>query len=211
MEIIYLTSHVYDIDFAKAGETISSMPNPAGQNFHGKLIRALASVESTHVYSVLPQQLSSLGEKEFSPQEGLVYTYIRAPKNKYVRALLFPSSIEKTIAAKQKDNKAIILFDPLNATISKAAKLLAEKLNLPRIPILTDDIDHITGVTPAYSSRIKSLIEGSSGSIALTQGLVERYGLSDKPSLVCPIYVEHAEVTKKDYPRPYLYYGGALF
>ena len=211
MDILYLTSHVYDEDFALASKSVSSMPNPAGQNFHGKLIRALSLVEITHVYSILPQQLSLLGPKDFSVNEGLHYSYIRAPKNKYVRALLFPSSIAKFIAKKHKGSKAIILFDPLSATISKAAKILSARLNIPRIPILTDDIDHITGVSPAYASTIKSLVEGSNGSIALTEGLVKRYGLKNMPSLVCPVYVEHAEATKMSHPKPYIYYGGALF
>ena len=42
MKVIYLTTHVEESDFLRLVSRAKTAPNPAGQNFHGKIIAALS-------------------------------------------------------------------------------------------------------------------------------------------------------------------------
>lgn len=210
MNILYLTSHILDADFASLkGE---KKPNPAGQNFHGKVIRALGEEDQVHVYSLLSSLTAGLEEKNFQEEEHISYSYIRGPKNRYLRALCLPGSLSKHIAKANKEHQDnIVIYDSLSATLGLIAKKLSKKLHCPRVAILTDEINNITGVDPKISERIHRIVKESDASIALTEGLVRSYELHDKPSYIQPIFVEEVPITPVERERPYIYYGGALF
>lgn len=212
MNVIYLTTHVEDADFVQACSRAERKPNPAGQNFHGKMIRCLAQTQNVHVFSLVPSSLGHLGKEQKRIDGHLLYSYAYAPKNKYIRALLFPASLAKRIGKEIGKAAAIIVYDSLNYLCAKTARLLSKKSGIKRIAILTDDMKNITGANASYCARILEEVQGTDGSISLTQGLVEAFGLQDKPTLIRPIYVESAdEVAPYDFPKPYIYYGGALF
>ena len=210
MNIIYLTTHIRDEDFASLkGER---KPNPAGQNFHGKLIRALGIENQVHVYSLLSSLTPEIEAKSFRYDDHIEYVYVRGNKNRYLRALTLPSALA---AKAYKQNKGcsdnVVLYDSLNATLGLAAKKIANKLHCPYVAILTDEISNITGVDPSFMDRIHRMVKESSASIALTEGLVRSYELHEKPSYIQPIYVEKVEVAPVVREHPYIYYGGALF
>ena len=212
MNIVYLTTHVEDSDFAVFSSRATNKPNPAGQNFHGKMIRNLAQTQKVHVFSLVPASLGHLGKDEVRISDNLLYTYIYAPKNKYVRALLFPGQLKKRIQKAMGKEGFIVIYDSLNYLCAKTSSLLCKGGKAKRIAILTDDMHNLTGANSTYIDRITSAVEGTDGSISLTKGLVEAFGLQNKPSLVRPIYVEKAEeVEPYVHTRPYIYYGGALF
>ena len=207
MNIIYLTTDVTDEDFNKA----SHKPNPAGQNFHGKLIHALSLYHLVHVYSVPPSVLGITEAKYFSINGNLSYSYQVPPKNKYVRAIFYPNVLASAIVKERgHDDDLAVIYDSLNLTIAKTALLVARKLGCPAVTVLTDDIRNITGVRPSYAKRILSLNKKAGGCIALTQGLVDVYGIDNK-AYVQPILVEETKVEAIKRDRPYIYYGGALF
>ena len=211
MNIVYLTTHVADGDFSTRSAEIVNKPNPAGQNFHGKLIRALGENNNVQVYSLVPMALGRLDKDAFDFDHNIHYSYIYAPKNKYVRALLFPPSLARRIVEEQK-KPFIVIYDSLNYTLAKVASLLVKKAKAKRIAVLTDDIANITGVGPAYQNKIREMNLGADGSISLTEGLVQTYKLGANPSYIQPIYVEEVPYAKPyKHPRPYIYYGGALF
>ena len=211
MNLIYLTTHVYEEDFAALSAKQSRMPNPAGQNFHGKLIRALAKQNDVHVYSALPLLLSSLGAKGFTTKDNVHYSYLMGPSNRYVRGLLFPRSIIKAIAKENKGRQCVLLYDSLNRALATAAIALGKKLSCPTVAILTDDAANISGVDASFCAKIQSLVSKSSASIALTNGLVQTYGLEHRPHYVRSFVTESLEIEAKTNARPYLYFGGALF
>ncbi len=211
MSVIYLTTHVQEDDFASCYSRVSRMPNPAGENFHGKLLRALALVEKVHAYCLVPTSLGKLGRNDFESDE-IHYSYIYGPTNRYLRALTLPSKLSKRIAKEHQDKeKPFIIYDPLNAILSLTAKKLSALLHAPRIAILTDEIRNITGVSESYAKRIHDLTSNADASIALTHGLVDSYGLLEKPHYIQPAYVEEEPVEPYKADHPYLYYGGALF
>lgn len=211
MTVLYLTSHVLEEDFSSRYGVVAHMPNPAGQNFHGKVLRALSLVEDVHACCLVPQALGRFERDDFE-QDGIHYAYFYGPSNRYLRALTLPGTMAKHIASKHsKDKQPVILYDALSATLSLAARKLSQKLHAPRIPILTDEIANITGATESFVKRIHSLNAEADASIALTQGLVESYGLASKPHFIQPAFVEEEPVPPKQSDRPYLYYGGALF
>ncbi|MCR5348569.1 MAG: glycosyltransferase [Bacilli bacterium] len=212
MTVLYLTTHVLDDHFEQACHRISSLPNPAGQNFHGKLIRSLATALNVRVYSFVPASLSYLGNATTVLHERLSYTYLQGPKNRYLRGLFFPSlAYKRILQSLNEDPASCLLYDPLNQTIAKVAEKLSKKLNCPRYAILTDDIENITGVSPSFCAGIKKKAKTADGSIALTKGLVKTYGLEERPSFIQPFLTEASESSPKKRSRPYIYYGGALF
>ena len=212
MNIVYLTTHVEDSDFATFCVKAERKPNPAGQNFHGKMIRCIAASQRVHVFSLVPASLGYLGKEGIRISDNLLYSYIYAPKNKYVRALVFPKRLAKLIRKAIGNQQALIVYDSLNYLCAKTAALLCKGGKHKRIAILTDDPKNITGTNATYESRLMKQNHGADGSIALTQGLVEAFGLYGKPSFIQPIYVEPSpDVEPYEYARPYVYYGGALF
>ncbi|MBO6285232.1 MAG: glycosyltransferase [Bacilli bacterium] len=210
MEIIYLTSHLYEEDFDKAPKG-AKLPNPAGQNFHGKLLKAFAKVEPTHAFCVLPNVYHHLGTKSFTSKDGVEYHYLVPPTNRYIRALFYPKMAAKKIAPLFQGRKCVVVFDSLSATLGTIAKTLSEKLSCPKIAILTDDINNITGVDASFAARIHKLVDDSDGAFSLTKGLLDCYQLSEKPHLIQPMLVEKEDVQPIKRNKPYIYYGGALF
>ena len=211
MSVLYLTTHVQEDDFASKYGKVASMPNPAGENFHGKVLRALALVEDVHCYSLVPPALGKLPRNDFESDD-IHYTYVYSLKNRYARALLTHRQLVKKIEKEApKGERFIILYDALNLNLSRAAKCLSKSLHAPRIPVLTDEIRNITGVPGYYADRIHTLNADADASIALTEGLADCYVLKEKPHYVQPVFVEEQSVEPKKRERPYIYYGGALF
>ncbi len=207
MNALYVTTAVREEDFKDTLQNI----NPAGQNFHGKLIRALGSAMKVHVFSIVPTALGLEEEKETIDGD-VVYSYYPTAKNRYIRALFSPTAIAKEIKKTAKRKKDIVvIYDSLNLTCALAARKAAKALRCPAIAVLTDDIKNITGVSAAYAKRIYKATRDVDGAIALTPGLVEIYGVK-RNAYVQPILVEEMEdVEGFPCPHPYLYYGGALF
>ena len=116
MRIAYFTSHVYGPDFGSVLPN-APKPNPAGQNFHELLIRALAQFASVDVYSYVPWMLD-LEEKDFTAEPSITYHYVKTSTNKIARAL-FGSMKLKGRASKNPCD--IVFFDSLNRSAAKAA------------------------------------------------------------------------------------------
>ena len=207
MNALYVTTAVREEDFK---DTLKNI-NPAGQNFHGKLIRALGSAMKVHVFSIVPTALGLEKEKETIDGD-IVYSYYPTAKNRYIRALFSPTAIAKEIKKTAKRKKDIVvIYDSLNLTCALAARKAAKALRCPAIAVLTDDIKNITGVSPAYISRIYKATRDVDGAIALTPDLAEIYGVK-RNAYVQPILVEEVEeIIPFKHVRPYIYYGGALF
>ncbi len=205
MRIAYFTSHVYGPDFVSA-PLLGKRPNPAGQNFHEKVIKALARFATVDVYSYVPLSLD-LPEKDFEV-ESVHYHYVKTSGNKFARAFAGPSKLARRAT---EDKYDAVFFDSLNRSAAKAALMVASRKNAPSIAILTDHPKNITGLSDAYIKSLLLLSGKASASFALTQDLVEGFGLAERPHLVQSIIIEKESVKPYAHPRPYIYYGGALF
>ncbi len=206
MKIAYFTSHVYEPDFVSA-PALGKRPNPAGENFHEKVIKALARFAEVDVYSYVPLSLD-LPEKDFTTVEGIHYHYVKTSAKKLSRALFGPGKLAKRAKSNPCD---IVFYDSLNRAVAKAALATAQARNRPSVAILTDHPTNITGLGKSYSNSLLDLGGKASACFALTPQLAEAFGYLNKPSLIQPVLIEEEQVEPYVHPNPYIYYGGALF
>ncbi len=213
MRIFYLSNAIEDSDFALLDAKAIRKPNPAGQNFHNKLIHALAGFVQTEAYSLIPNQEGWIKEKTFDPYGPLRVHYLDGKGNKLYRYLSLPKKIAKKMNADFPDlgENDFILYDSLNLTLSKAAKTLAKKYGMKQIAILTDDPHNLSGTKKSYQKACVSLSSKADGYFALTKGLNTLFNRKNAPSLIKMGIVEDIPPCPSPLKVPYIYYGGALF
>ncbi len=213
MRIFYLSNAIEESDFALLNAKATHKPNPAGQNFHAKLIKALADFTQTEAYSLIPNQEGWVKAKSFDPYGPLRVTYLEGSASKAKRFLFLP----KTIASKIKDDfpdlneNDVVLYDSLNLTLAKASKILKSKYGVKRVAILTDDPSNISGTGKPYQKSCLRLSKTADAYFALTEGLVSLFSRKEKPSLVRMGVVDDVPSCPSPFAKPYIYYGGALF
>ncbi len=206
MRIAYFTSHVYEPDFVNA-PLLGKRPNPAGENFHEKVIKSLAKFAQVDVYSYVPLTLD-LPEKDFIAPGDISYHYVKTSENKFARAFFGPGKLAKRA---NKNRFDCVFFDSLNRAAAIAAVNTAFRCVCPSIAILTDHPMNITGLSNSYCNSLLRQGGKASACFALTPQLVEAFGFLNKPHLVQPVLVGVEEIEPYKHPNPYIYYGGALF
>ena len=198
MRILYLTTslerNVFD-SFVNGGRKL----NPAGQNFHGKMIEALKMQDDVEVISLLPFPSIALKGN---------YHYVQPIGNKILKLLFQP---KKIIEATHGVDFDVIVYDSLNVSLAKAAKKLAKQKQRKRIAILTDNPYNITGVNSTYCKNVISLSKDADGYFALSKGLFDAFSSKkDAPCLIKKGVVREPS-KKKLKLEPYIYFGGALY
>ena len=206
MRIAYFTSHVYAPDFGKVFHN-APKPNPAGQNFHELLIKALAKFASVDVYSYVPLMLD-LEEKDFETPEGIRYHYVKTSSNRFARALLGPMKLKGRASKNVCD---VVFFDSLNRSAAKAAVAYASAKKVPSVAVLTDHPINVTGLSKSYIDSLLSTAGKATACYALTPGLARAFGFGNKPQYIQPVIVEEKKIEKHIHDHPYIYFGGALF
>ncbi len=214
MNIIYLTNYIDEHDFATLVQRAFNKPNPAGQNFHGKMIAALSNYANVSIQSLIPNNEGIIEEKEFDPFGPTDFVY-HSPLQGKIRRYLSQGKIIAKRIQKQFSNAnpsdTYLLYDSLNFHLAKAAKKAASALGIKRIAICTDDPKNISGVTPKYIRNIKKLSAHADGYVCLTNGLVNLFNKSQAPYLVKSGIVERFSSDRNPHEKPYIYYGGALY
>lgn len=213
MRIFYLSNALEESDFALLNAKAVMKPNPAGQNFHNKLLHALAGFVQTEAYSLIPNQEGWLEAKTFDPYGPLRVHYLDGRGNKVHRFLTLPKKIAEKIKSDFPDlgEGDFVLYDSLNLALAKAAKVLSKKYGVKRVAILTDDPHNISGTKRTYQRTCVSLSSNADGYFALTKGLVSLFSKKEAPSLVKMGLVEDIPACPSPLGTPYIYYGGALF
>ena len=213
MRIFYLSNAIEESDFALLNAKAVHKPNPAGQNFHDKLIHALAEFTQTEAYSLIPNQEGWVKAKSFDPYGPLRVTYLEGSTSKMNRFLFLPKDIAKKISEDFPDlgQDDVVLYDSLNLTLAKASKVLKKKYGMKRVAILTDDPSNISGTKRTYQKTCLSLSSDADGYFSLTEGLVKLFNKKGAPSLIKMGIVDEIPACPAPFPRPYIYYGGALF
>ena len=213
MRIFYLSNAIEESDFALLNAKAVHKPNPAGQNFHDKLLHALAEFAQTEAYSLIPNQEGWVKAKSFDPYGPLRVTYLEGKASKVNRFLFFPKDIAKKIGEDFPDigKDDAVLYDSLNLTLAKASKILKKKYGVKRVAILTDDPSNISGTKKTYQRTCLSLSSDADGYFSLTEGLVKLFDKVEAPSLIKMGIVDDVPPCPSPFSRPYIYYGGALF
>ncbi|MCQ2741780.1 MAG: glycosyltransferase [Bacilli bacterium] len=200
-KIIYITTALKDEDFnvlIKEGKPI----NPAGQNFHARLIGCLERSFDMTVISLPPAWSNSL------KTDNGIYHYSPTPKNKLAKYFVFPN---KVISSIEFMDAPVVVYDSMNVLVSKIAGKIARSKGLRKVAILTDNPQNITGVSSSYIDSVFEESKDADGFIALSESLVELFGGKDKPHVVFEGLLDDKKVEPLKREKPYFYFGGALF
>jgi hypothetical protein len=205
MNIIYVTTAMKTKDFNDLVDSASNKPNPAGQNFHSKLIKALSMQDDVRVISLVPVATSL----HFPDTENWKYIYRR--ESKISRYLL---SVNDVIEASDNlfvGQSALVLFDSLNLTASRAAAQIAKKRSFKSVAILTDNPNNFANPSSNFASNVISEAKQASAALALSEGLLQVFAMDKKPNVIFPGLVEEPLSVKPPFAFSYMYFGGALY
>lgn len=215
MNIIYLTTHIAEEDFSFLVKHCLDKPNPAGQNFHGKLIKALSLDNRVYAYSVVPSNEELLSEVSSREEEGVSFRYFHPRRLAIIpNAITLAKAIADQVQADFKNRKGeetVVLFDSLNIASSRASRAVAKAMGFPRVAICTDDPFNISLVGMTYIRQALGNAKNCDGYYCLTPDLDYLFNRYGKPSLIRLGIVKEIRRYEPLYQRPYLYYGGALF
>lgn len=198
MKIIYLTSSIEEDVFNQITKRGVSL-NPAGQNFHFKLISYLSKYNEVSIYSLPPLYLP------LKNKNGYHYFLF---KNKLQKKLFSVSALVRSIKGSIKRDD-VILFDSTSFYLSKIASRFS-KDGYKTIAILTDNPFNITYQSKYISRSIIKNTSASFASISLTKELISLFKLDEKPSMQILGIMENSKpVISKT--NNYIYFSGALF
>lgn len=214
MNIIYVTSAMETNDFV-AYETEWSIPlNPSNQNFHNKIIRALAKHNKVNVISIRPFSRRYCSryslERSLTKEENIVWDYLAIIRRRFFREYSLKIQIDDLLTDRKLDN-TIVFVDTLSPTLLKIANYLKKNYNLKVIGICTDSPSNISGTTKIYTNKILDYSRNFDGFLALTNELGDLFNKKSKPQLIFEGIVEDK------LPNPivnefgdYFFFGGAL-
>lgn len=205
MNIIYITNSLEKDDFEAFSQGASTKPNPAGQNFHRRLIETLSIKNQVEIISVLPVESTSVLEDKDH------YHYCRRKKGKFSSFFSKPKEIAKKGAELFPNDSPIIIYDALNISIARGAALLAKKRNLLKVPVLTDNPNNLANHNYFYKLIVFRYAANADGSIALTKPLVMAYDLLDKPHTEIEGIASLETKNIKPCLCSYIYFAGALY
>jgi len=214
MNIIYFTTAQEEKEYRSFMNLWKISLNSSNQNFHNKLIRALAVNNHVDVISVRPFSHSKTNVSKLkaeTKQEGnICWHYLKRAGNKFVRLLdVVPQS--KKILSSLDTKNSIIITDTINTALVRSVNKINKKYNLPVIGVCTDSPSNISGTKRSYTMYLLNNTQNFDGYIALTEGLNQLFNPNKKPAYIFEGLVEDRKFEKaKEDKRPYLFFGGAL-
>jgi hypothetical protein len=206
MKILYLTTAIAEKDYTRLLNEGYALPNPSNQNFHDKLIQALALTDEVKVISFVPASCQAAPLKD----DGLFH-YVNSKGQ--MRDRLGAKKHAGVVLGKKlaKDGVDLILFDALNRSCGNVAVALAKKKKIPAVAILTDNPKNLAKVPYFYLKAFEKHLKASTASLALSSGLLTAVGMAKKPHFLFAGLVEEPKSDHRLFPEgSYLYFGGAL-
>lgn len=214
MNIIYFTTAQEEKEYRSFMNIWKISLNSSNQNFHNKLIRALAINNHVDVISVRPfshskTKVSKL-KAETKEEGNICWHYLKRAGSKLTRILdVVPQS--KKILSSLDTNNSIIITDTINTTLVRSVNKINKKYKLPVIGVCTDSPSNISGTKRSYTMYLLNNTQNFSGYIALTEGLNLLFNPNNKPSYIFEGLVEDRKFDKsKEVMKPYFFFGGAL-
>ena len=207
---MYFTTAMDNDSFKESLSKWSVSPNLSNQNFHNKLIRALAISHDIDVMSIRPINRfykDRILDAKIVRENNIFWKYPlvkRSRLDKYFK--LF-----KRIRNISMQDSNFIFVDVLNLSLLKNAIKYAQKYNKKIIGVCTDSPFNISFLREGYKRKLLELGQSLDGYIVLTEKIGELYNIKHKP-YVCIDGV--SETIKVDLPRriegDYIYFGGSL-
>lgn len=214
MRILYLTTSLPDEVFQSVNELFHGKLNPAGQNFHDRIIHSIATKRELEIFSLLPP--GTLLPFDKHEDENCTYHFIPRGKDPIKNFFFLPGEIAAFVineirAKGEQTDEICIVFDSLNLTLAKASLILKRKLHAKIVPVCSDDPHFLTGTKPYYQKHVLKCAAKADGYLCLTRKLNEIFNPNGKPFILFPGVVENTPKLTNKEESPYLYYGGALF
>ncbi len=205
MKILYLTTALRDEDYNALLHLGVKVTNPSNQNFHTKMIKAIASVDEVTVVSLI----------RFPTNQILLfdsgnYHYVPYPDDYFERIFLREKAVTKTAMA-LKAPFDVVVYDPLNRSIARAIPALAKRMRVPSMAILTDNPKNLSRSPFLYRKSVFSSVRKATAVLALSDGLLAAFHVQNKMHFITPGLVEESLVSSCPLPQgSYLYFAGAL-
>ena len=214
MKIIYFTSTQREKDYRSFMNIWKYPLNSSNQNFHHKLIHALAKNCQVDVISVRPfsrthTRVMSL-KKDLYREDNIIWHYLSRKGSRFIRPLTIVPQAKK-ILSKMDLSDAIFVTDTINTSIIRAVDKLRKKYKRPVIGVCTDSPSNISGTKRSYTLYLLSKSSNLDGYITLTSGLNDLFNQNNKPCFVLEGVVEdQVELSYTKEKRPYFFFGGAM-
>ena len=211
-KIIYFTNALDQSSFRDYLSMWKVSPNLSNQNFHNKLIRAIALYNDVEVISV--RAINSNFEKAklestVISENKVTWKYPKVTTSRVGKYLLLNSRIKKILSIDNSDST--ILVDALNYSLVKEAYKLAKKEKIKVIGVCTDNPHNISFTNSLYKKKLFKYASKLDGYIVLTEGINKIYNKENKPYLLIEGVSEELDVSSsKLVEGKYIYFGGSL-
>ena len=214
MKIIYFTTAQDEKDYRSFMKIWKIPLNSSNQNFHNKLIRAIATNIPVEVISVRPFSRHNTKvrglDAEVKKEGNITWHYLSRKGTKIHRMLSISPQIAK-ILSKIDLSDAIFVTDTINTSVVRAVTKIRKRFKRPIIGVCTDSPSNISGTKRSYTVYLLSRCSDLDGYLALTNGLNDLFNPDHKPSYIFEGLVdEHKYETASENTRPYFFFGGAL-
>ena len=214
MKIIYVTTAIERDDYKEFSKLWKTSLNPSNQNFHNKMIRALAINNQVDVISIRPFSTRFCNAKvlaeETKVEGNITWHYIKIKGNKFTRPFIIKKEVNR-LMKKIDTEGAVIISDTINPNVIKNTNNIVKKYKIPAIGVLTDSPSNISGTPRSYTLYLLNQGKNLDGYIALTDGLNDLFNENEKPHIIMEGIVEDLETkpTPNKYGK-YFFFGGAL-
>lgn len=215
MKIIYFTTAQREKDFRSFMNLWRIPLNSSNQNFHNKLIRAVALANKVDVISVRPFSRSQTKvkklEKDTIEEGNITWHYLKRSGGKFFRSFNLKPQAKKILSGLDLTD-TVFLTDTINPSVIHCATALSKKYKKPLIGLCTDSPSNISGTRRSYTLYLLSKSEKLDGYIALTEGLSDLFNPHQKPTYIFEGIVEGEipNTSAEKEKEKYFFFGGAL-
>ena len=188
----------------------SVSPNLSNQNFHNKLIHALAlsydvdvicnrSINKHFKHKKLPAEIVKEGD--------IYWKYLYTTRNKIAKFFHLWKRIKKITLFDQN----IIVVDTLNMSLLKKAIKIKLKKHIKIIGVCTDNPKNISFTSKHYQNKLLALGRLLDGYIVLTEKINELYNKRNKPFIkIDGVSDTISDNNERIVEGDYIYFGGSL-
>ena len=213
MKVIYVTTSIDENDYVEFSKIWSVSINPSNQNFHNKIIRALANDNIVEVVSIRPFSRKKCSLKKLVAEDKVVgnihYHYLKVIRSKYLRVFSMKSQFKKLLPSLI-DEQTVLITDTINPRCVQLMNYAKKKYKIPCLGICTDSPSNISGTSRAYTMFLLNNTKHLDGYITLTEALNSLFNPNKKPNVTFEGIIENEVEDKTDIQGDYAFFGGAL-
>lgn len=209
-KILYLTTAQDQNNFANFINDFSCPPNLSSQNFHNKLIRAIALTNDVDVISLRPiNQYYKNNEVTASSynEENIHWMYPRITKSIKDKITRLPKEIDSYIV---NNNYSAIVVETNNLFITSQALRIAKKLSIKTIGVCTDNPKNISFASNRFKNSLIQKVRKLDSFICLTNDLNSLFNKKNKPYVIIDGINEELRIYTRLIKDDYIYFGGSL-